>query len=157
MLEENERRIASEINACSCTLINPDWQRLYNVNNRFLLSLQDASGAIHAALRSLYYLIWQMDGSVVSSFAGHCGWTQYLERWCVFMLANPTVSEHEPSGRYFGQLVNGKITKREEWGLFLALKAAFTYWTQTGDARFLQGNYLQTELDALDLGGTLLL
>jgi len=128
----------------------PDLQRVLDLNRRVLLSMQDESGAIRAAIKFIYYLIWVRDGAVVTVPAAHSGWLDPLARWNAFLLANPTVTEHEPRGRFFGQLVNGRITKWEEDGLFFAVWSAFTHFSQTGEARFASGESLAVLRDATD-------
>ena len=73
--------------------------------------MQDESGAIRAAIKFIYYLIWVRDGAIIAAPAAQAGWLDPLARWDAFLLANPTLTEHEPKGRFFGQLVNGRITK----------------------------------------------
>ena len=128
----------------------PDLQRVLDLNRRVLLSMQDESGAIRAAIKFIYYLIWVRDGAIVAAPAAQSGWLDPLARWNAFLLANPTVTEHEPRGRFFGQLVNGRITKWEEDGLFYAVWSAFTHFSQTGEARFASGESLAVLRDATE-------
>jgi hypothetical protein len=67
-----------------------DWQAQYDLNRRVLLSCQDYGGAMPAALRALYYLIWHMDGALTAVSAGYCGWQDFLGRWALFEASNPT-------------------------------------------------------------------
>ena len=151
LLDENESLISNETSAGSITLknLNKDVQKCYNFNQRALLSMQDESGAIQAALRSVYYLIWATDGTVVSTSVCQSGDADILKKWLEFMLANPTSQKSPPEGKFFGQLVNGKITKREEFGNFCAVYSAFTYWGLTGDKRFLEDKYLSVLEEAV--------
>ncbi len=128
----------------------PDWQEQYELNKRIMLSCADYGGAIPAALRSLYYLIWHMDGALTAVHAAHCGWPEYLERWTRFELSNPTETEGPVPGRYYGQLVNGRISKQEEWGTYFAAWSAFAHWTRTGSREFAGGRYLENLLSSLD-------
>lgn len=117
---------------------NADLQKLINVNKRVLLSMSDESGAIRAALRYIYYLIWHRDGAMINAFCAYTGWSWPLEKWTEFQLSNPTSETiNNREEQYFGQLVNGKITKREEDGPFYGIWSAFTNYTQNGDKSFL--------------------
>ena len=128
----------------------PELQRVLDLNRRVLLSMQDESGAVRAAIKYIYYLIWVRDGGIINVPAAYSGWVDPLARWTGFLLANPTVSEHEPKGRFFGQLVNGRITKWQEDGLFYAVWSAFTHFSQTGDARYASGEGVAVLRDATD-------
>ncbi len=125
-------------------------QRVLDLNRRVLLSMQDESGAIRAAIKYIYYLIWVRDGAIITVPAAYSGWLDPLTRWDAFLLANPTVTEAEPKGRFFGQLVNGRITKWEEDGLFYAVWSAFAHFGQTGDRRYASGANLAVLRDATD-------
>jgi hypothetical protein len=151
LLAENERQIAAALLPGTVVIRdNPEMQKLYDANKRHLLSAQDASGAIRAALKYVYYLIWSTDGSVTATHVFQTGWHDFLTRWLGFLLANPTSQEAPPAGRFFGQLVNGKITKREEFGSLCAVWAAFMHWGLTGDDRFVSGQNLRVLEDAVD-------
>jgi len=129
----------------------PQLQKLLDVNKRFLLSMQDPEGAQRDTAKSIYYLIWVRNGGMTYPLLASAGWVDPLRRWNGFELANPTViQDEEPRGRMFGQLVNGKITKWEEDGAFYAILSAFSYWTQSGDKSFLDGENLATLEDAMD-------
>jgi hypothetical protein len=128
----------------------PELQKVLETNLRAVLSMQDESGAIRAAIRYIYYLIWVRDGALVAAPMAQAGLVDPLTRWNGFLLANPTVTEYEPKGRFFGQLVNGRISKWEEDGLFWAVWSAFTHVTQTGDRRFARGESLGALRDAME-------
>jgi hypothetical protein len=128
----------------------PQLQKVLDTNLRAVLSMQDESGAIRAAIRYIYYLIWVRDGALVAAPIAQAGLVDPLTRWNGFLLANPTTTEHEPKGRFFGQLVNGRISKWEEDGLFWAVWSAFTHFTQTGERRFASGESLAVLRDATD-------
>ncbi len=128
----------------------PELQKVLDTNLRAVLSMEDESGALRAAIRYIYYLIWVRDGALVTAPLAQAGLVDPLTRWDAFLLANPTVSEHEPTGRFFGQLVNGRISKWEEDGLFWAVWSVFTHVTQTGDRRFARGESLAVLRDAFD-------
>ena len=118
-------------------------QNIIDVNKRVLLSTQDESGAQRAAIKFIYYLIWHRDGGMTAAFNGYSGWVPPLEKWTEFALKNPTViGEGAAADKFYGQLVNGKISKWEEDGLFYAIWPAFTHWTQTGDNKFITPEYM---------------
>ncbi|MGE5557194.1 MAG: hypothetical protein ACM3WV_01140 [Bacillota bacterium] len=151
ILDENEKKIAARLKPGAAVIKNnPEMQKLYDINKRHLLSVQDASGAIRAALKYVYYLIWTTDGSVTSTSMFQTGWQEFLKLWLEYLLANPTSQENPPHGRFFGQLANGRITKREEFGALCAVWPAFMYWGLTGDPRFVSGKHLKTLEDAVD-------
>ena len=128
----------------------PKLQRLLDINRRVLVSMQDTSGAIRAALNRIYYLIWVRDGAIIEVMHGHAGSLAPLERWTEFLLANPTVIEgEEPCGRTFLMLVN-QITKWEEDGIFYAVWSAFNAWTQSGNDRWRSPENLAVLADAMD-------
>ncbi len=150
-LSRNESLIAEQSRAGGVVVkANPELQRLYDTNVRHLLSVQDASGAIRAALKYVYYLIWTTDGSVTSASMSQTGWQHFLKLWLEFLLANPTSQNTPPKGRFFGQLTNGRITKREEFGVLCAVWPAFMYWGMTGEQTFVRGKYLKVLEDAVD-------
>lgn len=122
---------------------HPQLQKIIDVNKRILYSMQDESGAMRAALRHIYYLIWHRDGGMVHSYNAYLGWTAPLKNWIDFVLANPT--KNEKGELYFGQLVS-PISKLEEDGSFYGVWSAFTYVTQTGDTSYLKPK----QLDVLD-------
>jgi hypothetical protein len=128
----------------------PELQKVLETNLRAVLSMQDESGAIRAAIRYIYYLIWVRDGALVAAPMAQAGFVDPLTRWNAFLLANPTVTEYEPKGRFFGQLVNGRISKWEEDGVFWAVWSAFTHVTQTADRRFARGDGLGALRDAME-------
>lgn len=151
LLNANEVKIREETQPGSVVLKDlPELQKLYNINQRHLLSVQDASGAIHAALKYVYYLIWATDGTVTCSTMMQTGNSKFLKLWCEYMLANPTSQSEPPKGRFYGQLVNKKITKREEFGSLCAVWPAFMYWGLTGDDRFVSGKNRQLLIDVID-------
>jgi hypothetical protein len=94
----------------------PELQKVLETNLRAVLSMQDESGAIRAAIRYIYYLIWVRDGALVAAPMARAGLVDPLTRWNGFLLANPTATEDEPKGRFFGQLVNGRISKWRRTG-----------------------------------------
>ena len=151
VLDENERLIAKETLAGSILLKNqPEMQKLYDINKRHLISVQDASGAIHAALRYVYYLIWITDGTVTTTSVMQTGNKEFLRLWCDFILANPTTQTAPPNGSFYGQLVSKSITKREEFGSLCAVLPAFMHWTLTGDETFVTGENLKLLEEVVD-------
>jgi hypothetical protein len=133
LLGHNEQQVAQALQSGHITLRDDEaLQKLVDVNRRVLLSQQDAQGAIRAALNRIYYLIWARDGAIIECFKAYAGWSEGVEKWTQFLLANPLeVTEEEPRGRTYGMLVN-PITKWEEDGVFFAIWSAFTTWTQNG-------------------------
>ena len=151
ILSTNEKMISEATKTGSLTLKElPEMQKLYDINQRHLLSVQDASGAIHAALRYVYYLIWSTDGTVTSSSMMQTGNMDFLKLWCEYILANPTTQTASPSGRFYGQLVDKRITKREEFGSLCAVWPAFMYWGLSGDDQFVKGENLKLLVDVVD-------
>ncbi|TAF77535.1 MAG: hypothetical protein EAZ53_02455 [Bacteroidetes bacterium] len=137
---DNEQKINLSLSNGSIKVNNnPDLQKVINLNKRIILSMQDESGAMRAALRYIYYLIWHRDGGMVFSYNAYTGWAAPLEKWLDFILANPTTNAK--GEKYFGQLVS-QITKEEEDGPFYGIWSAFTFWTQTGNAKFLAPKYM---------------
>jgi len=126
-------------------------QKLVDFNKRIWVSSQDHSGALHASIKRIYYLIWVREGGLACPWIGYTGWVSPLEDWNDFQLANPTeIYDEGPGGRFFGQLVNKKITKWQEDGAFYAIWSAFTHWTQTGDDSFVSGDNLLLMEEAMD-------
>lgn len=139
-ISENEVKISQGLSTGIIKVNNnPDLQKVINVNKRIILSMQDESGAMRAALRYIYYLIWHRDGGMVFSYNAYTGWAAPLEKWLDFILANP--STNAKGEKYFGQLVS-QITKEEEDGPFYGIWSAFTFWTQTGNTKFLAPQYM---------------
>lgn len=151
LLAANEVKIKAATKPGSIQIKNlPELQKLYEVNQRHVLSVQDASGAIHAALKYVYYLIWATDGTVTSSSMMQTGNSKFLKLWCEYLLANPTNQSTPPAGPFYGQLVNEKITKREEFGALCAVWPSFMYWGLTGDDQFVSGKNKQLLIDVVD-------
>jgi hypothetical protein len=151
LLGDSEKRIAGAVRPGSLVLNGlPDVQKLYDINKRHMLSVQDASGAIRAALRYVYYLIWATDGAVCATSMAQAGDQDFLRRWCEYILANPTRQDAPPEGPFYGQLVNEKITKREEFGSLCAVWPAFMYWGLTGSDRFVSGDHLRLLKEVVD-------
>ena len=86
------------------------------------VSEEGSKRLIRAAIKYIYYLIWVRDGAVTTAPAAYAGWSDPLTRWTRFLLANPTVTDYEPKGRFFGQLVNGKITAKMHGDTFAIMK-----------------------------------
>jgi len=152
LIADNEDKIGAALAPGKFRLRErPEMQRLLDLNRRVLLAMQDACGAVRAAINRIYYLIWVRDGAIIECFNAYAGSPEPLALWTDFLLANPTVVEdQQPTGRTFVMLVNRKITKWEEDGVFYAIWSAFTAWTQTGDDRFVTGENLAVLEDAMD-------
>ncbi len=130
---------------------NEKLENLVHFNKRIWVSAQDLSGALHASIKRIYYLIWVREGGLACPWMGYSGWIYPLEKWVDFQMENPTeISDEGPGGRFFGQLVNKKITKWQEDGEFYAIWSAFTHWTQTGDKKFVSGENLELMRDAMN-------
>jgi len=151
LINRNELYIAAALETGKVAIPEkPAWQKQFDLNKRVLLANQDASGAIRAASPRIYYLIWRTDGSVINTYNGLSGRVDLLENWNRFQLACATRTDDEPQGSFFGQLVDPRLGKREHYGLFLSLWAAFTHFTQTGSRMFGQGVYRDNILAATD-------
>jgi len=119
-------------------------QNLIDFNKRIWLSSQDHSGALHASIKYIYYLIWVREGGLACPWISYSGWLYPLEKWIDFQMHNPTeIHDEGPGGRFFGQLVNGKITKWQEDGAFYVIWSAFTHWTQSGKNTYVSGSNLK--------------
>ena len=152
IIAENERKIAAATVNGAITIKEgyPEVQKLHDFNRRMLLSALDASGYMPASIKYIYYMVWTGDTCVTTSFQAYGGWVDPLRLWVEFALSNPTVATVEQPGRYFGQLINGKLSKREEYQIHPMVWAVYTYWSQTGDDTYLKGEYLEALEDGLD-------
>lgn len=144
LITDNEAKISKALaNGVIKVNDNAELQKFIDINRRSVLSGQDHSGAIRAALKYIYYLIWNIDGAATTVLTSQTGWAEPLKKWTDFSISNPAEQKNPPAGKFYGQLINGKITKREEHGIFKAVWSAFSYWTQTGDSTFITGTYLE--------------
>ncbi len=152
LLIQDTREKTNEIVDKGKIVLN-DWdslEQLIDFNKRIWVSSQDHSGALHASIKRIYYLIWVREGGLACPWIGYSGWIYPLENWIDFQMENPTeIHDEGPGGRFFGQLVNGKITKWQEDGAFYAIWTAFTHWTQTGSDEYVSGENLQLLRDAM--------
>lgn len=138
LLQSNEQKIAESLAPGSFELCGrPDWQRLMDSSRRVLLGMEDKQGAVRAALNRIYYLIWVRDGSIIEAFQSYAGSRGPLEKWVEFLLENPTLCPPPYEGKAFLMLAN-PITKWEEDGIFYAIWAVFTAWTQSGDVKWVK-------------------
>jgi hypothetical protein len=151
IITDNDDKIEAALNYGKIKVKdNLDLQKIVDINRRVLLSTQDESGAQRAAIKYIYYLIWHRDGGMTAAYNGYTGNVTPLDKWTEFALNNPTVYyDGKTINRFYGQLVNGKISKWEEDGLFFALWPAFTHWTQTGKTKYLSKEYAKLIADAL--------
>jgi hypothetical protein len=119
----------------------PELDRFYALNRRSLHGAIDESGALRAALKEVYYLIWVRDGAFCYNYQAATGWMHKHLDWCRLLLANPLAIGPEdpmlPPGRTFGQLVARRFGKMEEDGPYYVAWSVFTAWVQTGDASLL--------------------
>lgn len=120
----------------------PDLDRFYALNRRSLHGATDDSGALRAALKEVYYLIWVRDGAFCFNYQAATGWMHKHLDWCRLLLANPlTIGPEEPMlppGRTFGQLVARRFGKMEEDGPYYVAWSIFTAWVQSGDDTLLK-------------------
>ena len=151
ILAANETKVARDLAQGRFTLRGrAEMQKLLEKNRRIVLSMQDEGGFMRSTSKYIYYLLWYRDGGMNTAHLAMSGWTEPARQHVPFALANPNVSLEEPRGRFFGQVMGGRITKWEEDGLFYVVWPAFLYWTQTGDVSFLEGGGLETMEEALD-------
>ncbi|BDD01263.1 hypothetical protein [Persicobacter psychrovividus] len=152
LMADNDKEVIKETAFGKLVLNDHDsLQNLIDFNKRIFLSAQDKSGAMQAALQKIYYLIWVRDGGLACSWMAYSGWANPLDKWTDFQMANPTnIEENGRTGRFFGQMANGKITKWQEDGLFYAVWSAFTYWTQTNDTKYISKDNLKLMMEACD-------
>lgn len=119
----------------------PELDAFYALNRRSLHGAIDESGALRAALKEVYYLIWVRDGAFCFNSQAAAGWMHKHLEWCRLLLANPlTIGSEDPMlppGRTFGQLVAHRFGKMEEDGPYYVAWSVFTAWVQTGDASLL--------------------
>ncbi len=134
LLAEVERRIEPDL-ACGNAIFADDRiTELYNATRRSLHSCIDDSGAVRAALKHIYYLIWIRDSAFCFCYQNAAGWTHRMAEWRKLLLSNRLELDEpgQPKGKMFAQLINRKFGKLEEDGIFYALWSVFTHWTQVG-------------------------
>ena len=150
-LAANEKKITAALDTGRFTLRGrPEMQKLLDVSRRVALSMQDERGFMRSTNQYIYYLLWFRDGGMNTAHLALSGWTRPAKWQTDFALQNPNVSNTDPTGLLYGQVMGGPITKWEEDGLFYVIWSAFLYWTQTGDGTFTRGAYLKTMEDAMD-------
>ncbi len=123
---------------------DPDWQRIFDVNQRVVWSGLDQGGACFGALNRIYHLIWVRDGSMTASHFALAGNTDSIKIWAPFLLANPSKTLQD-DGSYreeFLQIVGSRWTKAEDDGLFYTCWSMFTYFRCTGDDQLIHGEAL---------------
>lgn len=148
-----EARLAADLRCGSPTIRSeePLLAEAISATRRSLHSCIDDSGAVRAALKEVYYLIWIRDAAFAFNYQAASGWLHRHTEWCELLFANPlTVDEPGvPRGRTFGQLISRTFGKLEEDGLYYAVWSAFTRWVQTGNDRFVTGPNLALLEEAL--------
>lgn len=150
-LSANETKIAAALDTGRFMLKGrPEMQKLLDVSRRVALSMQDERGFMRSTNQYIYYLLWYRDGGMNTAHLALSGWPRPARWQTDFALQNPNVSNVDPTGTFYGQVMGGPITKWEEDGLFYVVWSAFVYWTQTGDQTFTRGAYLKTMEDAMD-------
>ena len=151
ILASNEEKIDEDLSTGNFHIKNrPEMQRLLNKSKRAALSMQDFKGFMRSTNQYIYYLLWYRDGGMNVSHISYSGWPQPAYDNTKFALLNPNISNAEPKGKFFGQVMGGPITKWQEDGLFYVVWPAFSYWTQTGDKSLCTGENLQTMENAMD-------
>lgn len=147
-----EARVQADLRQGSPVLSEAPVEAFYGKTRRSLHSAIDDSGAIRAALKPVYYLIWLRDGAFCFNYQAASGWLHRHEEWCRFLLANP-MQISEPGlapGRAFAQLVNKTYGKLEEDGIYYAVWSVFTHVIQTNRTDLLSGEYLATLRECLE-------
>ncbi|MFW5886490.1 MAG: hypothetical protein ACOCUL_01915, partial [Bacteroidota bacterium] len=130
---------------------NPKLQKVYDLNKKIILSMQDMSGALHVSPEDRYYLLNNQDQCITSTCLAYTGWIEPLEASLKFILNNPnTTSNKKFQGNFFGELTGGSLTNWQEDVLHYVIWAAFTHWTQTGNRTFISGYYLGVMTEALN-------
>ncbi|MBC8038917.1 MAG: hypothetical protein H7Y06_00055, partial [Opitutaceae bacterium] len=101
---------------------------------RGLHSMIDESAGFRAALKSIYSLIWIRDSGFSFLYQAAAGWPHKLPELSRLLLDNPLAVDEPglPRGRMFGQLINRRLGKLEEDGIYYVVRTLFTQWTQTG-------------------------
>ncbi|MGF1450751.1 MAG: hypothetical protein ACFB21_01590 [Opitutales bacterium] len=151
LLADNERMVEAALHTGQFRLKGrPEMQELLERNRRIALSLQTFEGPMRTCSQFIYYLIWIRDAAVNSLYLSSTGWLEPLRQNLAATLANPSFSEIEPRGRFFGQMLAGPITKRQEDGVFYVIWQAFAYWMQSGDRTCCQGERLAVMQEAMD-------
>ncbi len=125
----------------------PGLQKIIEANRSVLFSMQDASGALHQSLAAEGYLLSHRDGSLATVLTANSGWLDPLTLWSAFQLSNPT---RTPTASYFGHVVDGALSGRQEDGLFYAIWSAFTHWTQSGSRRVIDEQRLALLEEAMN-------
>lgn len=144
LITQNERALVQVIQAGAIQVRDrPDLQKYLDAHRALLVSLQDASGALRSSSDRRDYLIAHREASQATVWSAYSGWVNPLTQWCGFQLANPALSKEEPGGKFFGRLVAGPLSGRQEDGIYYAIWSAFTHWTQTGSRRAIPQESLQ--------------
>ncbi|MDZ7725332.1 MAG: hypothetical protein U5R06_21565 [candidate division KSB1 bacterium] len=150
LIRVNEQKVSEALKTGRFQLKDrPEMQKLLEKNRRIALSMQDG-GFMRSTNQYIYYLLWYRDGGMNTSHICYSGWADAAAEHCKIALLNPNISREEPKGRFFGQLMAGPITKWEEDGLFYAVWPAFAHWTQTGEDRYVSGQYLKNLQQGMD-------
>lgn len=145
--QETAQRLARDLADGTPTFRGaPELDAFYALNRRSLHGAIDESGALRAALKEVYYLIWVRDGAFCFNSQAAAGWMHKHLEWCRFLLNNPlTIGPEDPKlppGRTFGQLVARRFGKMEEDGPYYVAWSVFTSWVQSGDQSLLTPEHL---------------
>ncbi len=149
---ENEDLIARRLSRGKLTFTDPDWQKVFNVNQRMVFSGLDEGGACFGALNRIYHLIWVRDGSMSNSDMALAGNPDFIRIWAPFVLGNPAYTMMEDGSRIpeFAQLVGTRWSKSEDDGLFYATWSCYTHFQTTGDDSLLQSRHFDTLVECVD-------
>jgi hypothetical protein len=78
-----------------------------------------------------------------ASHLAYSGWVDPAGKQANVAILNPNYEYENPEKKFYGQIMAGPITKREEDGLFFVIWPAFAHWTMTGDDTYVSGKYLE--------------
>ncbi len=151
LVKENTAMVDSAVNFGMVSFRNqPELQTISDLNRKIAWSMQDENGAMRSSSKYIYYLIWFRDGGMNTAHLARSGWVDPSMSQVRIALKNPNVSDEDPNGIFFGQLMAGPITKWEEDGLFYVVWPAFLNWTMTGNRELVSGKNLETMYQAMD-------
>lgn len=144
LMQENSKKVKAQAAFGLVSLKNrPEMQKLLDLNREISLSMQDESGFLRSTNKYIYYLLWYRDGGMNASHLAYSGWVEPAGKQANVAIQNPNFEYNKPEDIFYGQIMAGPITKREEDGLYFVLWPAFTHWTMTGDSTYVSGKYLE--------------
>lgn len=143
LIQENSNKVDQQSKYGHFRLKNrPEMQKLLDINREIALSMQDKSGFLRSTNKYIYYLLWYRDGGMNASHLAYSGWVDPAGKQANVAILNPNYEYENPENKFYGQIMAGPITKREEDGLFFVVWPAFSHWTMTGDNTYVSGKYL---------------